>query len=452
MDDLTSRRLPPVGQTIRFMPGDLLRREAHVDAAVLRRFVTGFFLVLCVAVAAWPVLPRRFEAIGSVILRPTDREGQSDSALAMRQPLDDNAVQSEMDLVSATSVIDAVIERHAVAADPEFASPSLLADLARRAGWTPGPAAPTQADLRERVRRHLVVARDRRSYTVRVGFWSADPAKAHAVAQTLVSAYLDDQVTRKRQAAESLFQWLELRVALLRSKEQDSAQAVEDFMARSGLVDRGDQISLDAQLVTLSQEAALAKARSIELTTRAATLATLQASNGLDGAPEVLASTTIQALKQSLSAALGRTVVMSPEQRAITEQIAAESSRIVRSATAEGENWSRREAALQAQIRAIRAALTERQKATMVMERLQQEAANDRTALSDALTRLKGQTASGGAQRTDVEVVSRPEMPRTAAFPSLPLYALGTLLAACLAGAALNGRLLLGWGRRFLEL
>ena len=86
------------------------------------------------------------------------------------------------------------------------------------------------------------------------------------------------------------------------------------------------------------------------------------------------------------------------------------------------------------------------------VERLQQEAANDRTALSDALTRLKGQTASGGAQRTDVEVVSRPEMPRAAAFPSLPLYDLGTLLAACLAGAALYGRLLLGWGRRFLEL
>ncbi len=166
----------------------------------------------------------------------------------------------------------------------------------------------------------------------------------------------------------------------------------------------------------------------------------------------MLASTTIQALKQSLSNALGRTVVMSPEQRAVTEQIAAESNRIVRSATAEGENWTRREAALQGQIRAIRATLTERQRATMVLERLQQEAASDRTALADALTRMKGQTASGGAQRTDVEVVARPETPRDPAFPSLPLYGLGTLLAACLAGAAMNGMLLLGRARRFLEL
>lgn len=455
MDDLTSRRIPPFDQAVRFLPGDLPRREAQGAAkasATVRRFLAGFFLVLCVAAAAWPVLPRRYEAAGSVILRPTDREGQSDSALAMRQPLDDNAVQSEMDLVSATSVIDAIIARHAVAADPEFAGPPILARLTRWAGWAPDPAAPTEADLRERVRRHLVVARDRRSYTVRVGFWSADPAKAEAIAQTLVSTYLDDQVARKRRAAEALFQWLELRVGLIRAKQQASAGAVEAYMARSGLVDRGDQISLDAQLVTLSQEAALARARSIELTTRAATLAALQAANGLDGAPEVLASTTIQALKQSLSAALGRTVVMSPEQRAITEQIAAESNRIVRSAAAEGENWSRREAALQGQIRAIRATLTERQKATLVLERLQQEAASDRTALAEALTRLKGQTASGGAQRTDVEVVSRPEMPREAAFPSLPLYGLGSLLAAFLAGAAMNGRLLLKRARRFLEL
>ncbi len=285
MDDLTSRRIPPFGQTVRFLPGDLHWREAKASA-IVRRFLAGFFVVLCVAAAAWPFLPRRFEAAGSVILRPTDREGQSDSALSMRQPLDDNAVQSEMDLVSATSVLDAVIARHALAADPEFARPPLLGQFAYRVGWTQDPAAPTQAELRESVRRHLVVARDRRSYTVRVGFWSADPAKAEAIAQTLVSTYLDDQVARKRRAADALFQWLELRVGLIRARQQASAQAVEDFMARSGLMDRGDQISLDAQLVTLSQEAALAKARAIELTTRAGTLAALQAAGGLDGAPE----------------------------------------------------------------------------------------------------------------------------------------------------------------------
>ncbi len=98
MDDLTSRRIPPFGQTVRFLPGELHWREAKASA-IVRRFLAGFFVVLCVAAAAWPFLPRRFEAAGSVILRPTDREGQSDSALSMRQPLDDNAVQSEMDLV-----------------------------------------------------------------------------------------------------------------------------------------------------------------------------------------------------------------------------------------------------------------------------------------------------------------------------------------------------------------
>lgn len=456
MDDLTSRRLPPHGRIARLLPQEPKTSRADAVPAILRRFLTGFVLVLAVAAAAWPLIPRRFEAVGSVILRPTDREGQSDSALAMRQPLDDNAVQSEMDLVSATSVVDAVVRRHTLAADPEFAAPPLITRLAARvAAWTgrrgDGDPLP-DVDLREAVRRHIVTARDRRSYTVRVGVWSSDPAKAYDLARTLFDTYLGDQIARKRRTAESLFQWLELRVALIRAKQQASAQAVDDFMARSGLLDRGDQISLDAQLVTLSQEAAIARARSIETTTRAATLTALREANTLDGAPEILSSTTIQALKQSLSAALGRTVVMSPEQRAITEQIGAESNRIVRSVGAEAENWGRREAALHAQIRAIRATLTERQKATLVLERLQQEAASDRTALADALTRLKGQTANGGAQRTDVEVVAQPEMPRQAAFPSLTLYAVGSLLAACFAGAAMNGRLVLGRAQRFLEL
>jgi uncharacterized protein involved in exopolysaccharide biosynthesis len=236
----------------------------------------------------------------------------------------------------------------------------------------------------------------------------------------------------------------------MRTKQDASARAVSEFVTQSGLIDRGAQISLDAQLTALSTEAAQARARAIDASTRSAMLASMQKSGTLDGAPEVLGSTTIQALKQNLTAALGRTVVMSPEFKSITDQIAAESDRIVRSAEAEARNWIRREAALQEQIKAIRGMMIVRQQAEMKLERLQQEAANDRAVLAEALTRMKGQAAGEGAQRPDVEVISAPETPAEPSFPSLPLYALGSLFAACLAGVALNWRPLLAKSRRVL--
>ncbi|RVU15949.1 GumC family protein [Methylobacterium oryzihabitans] len=451
MDDLTSRRLPLTERLASPWPATLRVVEPPSVPALIRRSMMGFFVVLCLAALAWPLLPRRYEAAGSVVLRPTDREGQFDAVQSMRQPMDDNAIQSEVDMMAATGIVDAVMARHAVAADPEFATPPLLARI--KAWLRPGsePARLSEADLRRVLRAHIVAARDRRSYTVRVGFWSSDPVKAHEVARSLLAAYLEDQVARKRRSAEMLFRWLEQRVDLLREKQEASAKAVNDFVTSSGLIDRGAQISLEAQLSTLSQEAAIARARAIEVTTRASTLATLQKSGGLDGAPEVLASATIQALKQSLTTALGRTVVMSPEHRTIADGIASESDRIVRSVDAEARNWIRREAALQEQIKSIRASLILRQQATMTLERLQQEAANDRAVLADALTRMKGQTANDGALRADVEVVSEPELPDRAAFPSLPLYALGSLFAAGLAGALMNGRVILARLRRLLH-
>ena len=86
----------------------------------------GFFVVLCLAVLAWPTLPRRYESSATIVLRPTDREGQSDSVQSMRQPLDENAIQSEVDMIGATSVIDTVLAKHGIAADPEFTAPSLI--------------------------------------------------------------------------------------------------------------------------------------------------------------------------------------------------------------------------------------------------------------------------------------------------------------------------------------
>ncbi len=86
--------------------------------ATAKRFLTAACAVLTVCALAYPVIPRRYEASAAVVLQPTDLDGQADRTL--RQPLDENALQSEVDLITAPALADRVIEANGLRGDPEF--------------------------------------------------------------------------------------------------------------------------------------------------------------------------------------------------------------------------------------------------------------------------------------------------------------------------------------------
>lgn len=424
----------------------------------IMRFLFGFTVVFALAIAAWPHIPRQYESRAVIVLRPTDVEAR-DQAQAMRQPLDESAIQSEIDAISSTSIADTIIAVHGLADDPEFTEGRLPIPRPQliwpEEGWVPTvffgeESRPvTQSALRHNLRERMLVERDRRSYTLAIGFRSTDPVKAEALTQTLLSTYLETQVERKQRSAESLHAWLTDRVDLARSRLMQSEEAYRGYLARTGLLDRGAQISLEAQLAALSADLAATRSQAIEAQTRAASLLAMRENGTLDSAPEVLASPAVRSLRERMTGALSRTVVASPEFQAISGEIDAEVDRIVRSAAAQASALAEREELLRAEIMSIRTTLSERHEAELAAERLQIEAANDRTALEEALTRLKD--VAGTVQfRPDAEVIMAPEVPDRAASPSLLLALIGTFLAACLAGALMNWRLILAGGRRLM--
>jgi uncharacterized protein involved in exopolysaccharide biosynthesis len=407
------------------------------------RFLFGFFLVVAAMAAAWPFLPRRYESLAQVVIRPSELDGRADTASALRQSLDEYALQSDMDLLAVTSTADRIIERHHLMNDPEFRVRGKLQTVLRHLlpesvlGKEP-PA--TLQEVRAAVRAHMIAVRDRKSYTVQIGFWSSDRRKATAIATTLVSAYLDDQIARKRRDVEATSRWLEERVRVISARQSTSEKAVSDFMVTSGLIDRATRQSLDALLTALSTELAVARVKVIETSLKAEALLSREKAGTLDAAPEIVASAAIQRLKERLTDALGRIAVMSNEARVVTDEITVESNRIVRSAEAESQDWRQRESALRDQLSTIRETLIQRQQAEHRLEELQREASNDKAVLNDALTRFKGQSGNAVALRGDVEVIAEPELPGKPAFPKGVLYAVATLLAACLGGLAMNWR------------
>jgi polysaccharide biosynthesis transport protein len=473
------------------MPHTALEKWPHADASTHRdpavswssllpaalsgakwRITATVLLIAVAGEAAYLVLPRQYESTALVLLRPTDREGQADTDTSARLPMDENGIQSEIDLLSSPAMTTKVVESLHLDGDPEFnpvlRSANALARAAkgargflRRSLDLPLGQMEAQEDgpearrllVAQRVRDRLSVRRERRSYLLRVSYRSENAAKAAAMANALVRSYLDAQLDRKRFSQHRLTEWLELRVTELQGRVTNSTHALEEYLLSSGLVDTGEQASLQQQLITLSTEVAAAHSRFVEAQTQAREFADLQRAGALESAPEVLRSTLIQNLREriiTLAANVGSVpggLPSAPQQALndLRQAIAAEASRYLRGAQAEAVKAQQREEELRKEIARLNAAIARRQSAEWRLDTLRREAAADRAALEEATKRWLPHIGRAAVLQPDGEVVAPAQPSLRPATPNGLGVLGGTLgmvvLAACLIAAAALRRL-----------
>ena len=336
-------------------------------------------MVFC-AGAAWPLLPRRYKSTASVILRSSDFQG--DNVQSLRQPLDDNAIQSEMDIIASPAIAAGVIGHHDLAKDPEFASnpdslhrrflKSLYTVLPIASEWFGDLRGVSEGELREQLQKHLTVSRDRRSYTVKMGYWSSNPAKAAALTDTLLNTYLSNQLTRRRGNTQQHSAWLIERVDELQARYENSERAIRELGQSSGLTDGTVVKSLEAQRSSLTQEAADIKGRMNAVTSQGLALA--QRSKAPMGTALVPGSISLaQAANQDIRPLELRLAVVDNALRAVGEEI------------------------------------TERQLAALKLESLRREAAIDKELLDGAMVRLKEHKSRTSSVGPGVEILARPD-------------------------------------------
>ena len=454
------RPLPAIPQAS--TPGGALR-------GVLRRYrlrmIAVAVLVITGSALVYPQIPRRYQAYAQVVLRPAGQEGTIDFSREARNSLDESAIDSEIEVLSSPGLTGEVAKRLHLADDPEF-NPLLrpagkLAGIKHAAtsalealGLAP-QSDPVQSErsLKARENRiverelsdHLDIKRDRRSYVLRVGFWSSSADKAADLANTLVTAYLRNQLERKRAALSTVTDWLAQRVADLERKHGLSQQAVYAYLTESGLADASIQTSLQQQLTTLSTEVALAHSGTLAIQARARSLLELQRGGTLDSAPEVLGSPVVQRLRErlvTLNAGVGSISgsgpggALQPAVIELRQAIEAEAGRILRGAQAEATAGLVRELQLRAEIARISADLTARQVAERRLDTLRREERTDRSALDEARTRQRAEVGKSDILHPDADILARAEAPLRPAFPNALLAAFGTLALAVAAALA----------------
>jgi len=421
-------------------PGEATR-GAHVNLAQrerIIRFMAGFGAVLATALIIWPLLPRRYDASASVILHASE---QDDGQSGIKQGiLDDGAIQSEMDRMSSPLIIDQAMARVGLAEDPAFSSPGLASRLLYKIAPSMRPTGPDHARLRSTLRERMSVVRERRSYTLKLTIWDRDAQRAASLANAMVDVYIDDQISRKREAMDALKLRLEQRAALLRASHQSALEAVRAFMSQTGISDRGDGSELQNQLTTLSAELAQSRARAIEARVRFDGLARMQRLGVLLNAPEVLSSPSVQKARDLYAAARAKPANLAAETTNLLAQVEEEAQRVVHAADQEAATWRAREDMLRNEVASVRSEMVRRRLDELRLDELRRDAASDETALTDSLAKLKAQLGRTRAIQPDADLVGRAEAPRNAAFPNFTLAALGTLLLAGLAGAFASSR------------
>ena len=260
--------------------GGLLRSANKV---VRRQLPIMSLILLCsisLAIAYLLITPPKFTASGDMVIdthqaQLLQRESGSNDLI-----IDASTVQTHAEALKAENISLAVIRKLHLNEDPEFvgSGKGLIGRLLRFI-FGQGSAS-IEAENEENALRyfedHRTVNRVGLTYVIQVGFTSLSPEKSAQIVNTIMKAYVEDQIASKYDAARQTNDWLASRLKELGAQAAAGEQALVEFKDKNNIVDtegvgRGNvqgrllneqQISeINSQLIIASASTAEAKAR-----------------------------------------------------------------------------------------------------------------------------------------------------------------------------------------------
>lgn len=410
---------------------------------------------LAAAIALWAIMPNRYVAEAVVALDARKVQVITIDSVVSRLPQDSPVLRTELDLIASRSMAQRVADHLKLIPSKETEDPPKIGLLAQFLNWLK-PSAPADRSPEvltiDRLVSGLRVNNDGRSFTIFIDFESTDPAFAKRVANAYAEAYLNHQISLQTEATRRASDWLGSKVEELGEKLQASETIVENFRRESGLVETKGETAGAQRLAGANLELAAVRSQRAGAEARLAAAEELRRS-GSDSAAfsEALAYAPIQALR-SREAEIGRGIgeieasgaAMSselPARRiqlaAVRQQIGGEVERVVAGLANEVEVARRKERAIEESVRRLEADVARTSEARVELNRLEREAAANRTIYESFLNRYKQTIEQQGLASPDATLLSRAEQPARPASPKLlPALAFGAI-AGAVGGAGL---------------
>ncbi len=389
--------------------------------------------------------------------RPTTEE----SAVSYRTTLDEQAVQSQVQVLNSRDLILQVVKDLDLTQNTAFARDAGGTLIHRLLGAI-GIGASLRESPEERaantIAKNLEVYQLSNSSVIAIEYTSGDPKLAAEIANKLADVYIGWQRDEKIAQTKDATAWLDAQIKALRKATAESEAAVETFKASEGLYSGSNNITLNAQqLSELNSQLILAEAQESEAQARAQLIKKMLSTSGdIDATPEVLNSQLVinlieqRVLVQRQLAELSATLLPShpriqqlrSELADVRAQIRTEAQKVVQSLENQAQIAAAREESLRASLNAAKSRTAGQSEAGVKLRALEREAKANRDLLESYLARYRDASARHdiGAVPAQAAIVSRahasvlPSFPRRGPITLLivaatALLSIGTVLA-----------------------
>jgi polysaccharide biosynthesis transport protein len=398
----------------------LLRWRARLVAVV------ALGTVLLTA-AVLTVLSPKYKATTVILVDPRQPRVTNSEAVLSGIGADAAAVESQVELIQSSALARKVIIKLGLAADPEFASASMLegikGGLLAAVGYQQADAADARLNrLIYKFQNGLAVHRRGLTYILEVSYFAREAEKAARISAAVAEAYLEDQRTAKGELTARASGWLGDRIEEMRERLRKSERAVADYKSANRIVDATQGNKLIArQLEDITQQLALARSRKAEAQGRLERAREASRQGGNPAAlGEVLQSLVIGNLRVQYAEAARLEAEYKtlygekyPSLRTVRAQLAdlrgqidREIARVLDGVRNDFEVASSREAALEADFTKLKDQSETLGQADVALRELEREAQANRTLFEQFLGRAKETSEQQSLQIADARIVS----------------------------------------------
>jgi uncharacterized protein involved in exopolysaccharide biosynthesis len=454
----------PASETSRFAD----ETRPLLDASILISAVWRFRLMICAFTVIGAILgvifalatPHKYYAESRLFVDPREIRVTDDDI--RNQQLSTEAMlaitDSQLQILSSTSVLEEVIGDLGLNRDPEFngsLSPGGIRgglSLIKQILTGRDPAEEAEQKALNNLREALSVSRDAKTFVIIVGVRTRDADKSALIANQIVETYLDSEGQAQSNLLERTSESIDTRINSLRSDLDAAEREVERFKAENGLVGVGGQYIDDKVILALSDQLGNARAMKVGIRVKAENLAKVNINDVLSGAfPEELLSANLGALRKqytetkssadSLGTRLGprhpQYIAAMQSLKTITNEISAELRRIVASSQTELQRAVETEQELASQMAVAKSRAMDQSVELVTLRELERKANATRGIYEAFLTRSRETSERSNLSTRNVRVISPAEAPIQPMGPSRKIIAIAGMMAGFFAGLGL---------------
>ncbi len=368
-------------------------------------------------------------------------------------------IDSQLQILSSTSVLEQVIAELGLAQDAEFngslSAGGLSGGIAIIKEIITGkdPASDAEQIALEHLRDAVSVSRDTQTFVIIVGVDTRDSEKSALIANKIVDTYLDSEGAAQSGLLERTSEAIDTRINALRSDLDQAEREVERFKAENGIVGVGGGQSIDdKEILAISDQLANARAVKVGVRVKAQNLAKADPEEVLSGSfpEEFLSSNLVDLRKQytqtkstadSLATRLGprhpQYVSARQSLETIRAEITRELRRIVASSQSELQRAVETEQELASQMAVAKSRAMDQSVEFVTLRELERKATATREIYEAFLRRSRETSERSNLSTRNVRVISPAEAPLNPMGPSRKFIAVGGMVGGFFVGLGL---------------